>query len=175
VIHSSRFTLIALLSGCCLLQACGSVKKTLGIDRDPPDEFAVTPTMQPLDMPPDFFVLPQPDPGAPRPQDIKALEEKRNQVLGIKPQNQKASAGEQNILQMAGAESGQSKLRKEIDEESRIEEAKTGHSVLQSLGIKKKQLPGDVVNPYEEAAELQKKGIPQNPNVAPQVYDDKDS
>ncbi|MBX9621013.1 MAG: DUF3035 domain-containing protein [Alphaproteobacteria bacterium] len=168
MIHPSRFTLIALLSGCCLLQACGSVKKTLGIDRDPPDEFAVTPTMQPLDMPPDFFVLPQPDPGAPRPQDIKALEEKRNQVLGIKPQNHKASKGEQTILQQAGAESGEKELRKEIDEESRIEEAKKGHSVLQSLGIKKKQLPGEVVNPYEEAAELQKKGIPQNQNVAPQ-------
>jgi hypothetical protein len=168
VIHSSRFTLIALLSGCCLLQACGSVKKTLGIDRAPPDEFAVTPTMEPLDMPPDFFILPQPDPGAPRPQDIKALEEKRNQVLGIKPQNQMATEGEQNILQLAGAEPGQKELRKEIDAESRIEEAKGGHSVLQSLGIKKKQLPGEVVNPYEEAAELQKKGIPQNPNIAPQ-------
>lgn len=175
MIHHSRFALIALLSSCCLLQACGSVKKTLGIDRAPPDEFAVTPTMQPLDVPPEFFVvpqsdlvLPQPDPGAPRPQDIKALEEKRNQVLGIKPQNHKASKGEQNILQQAGAEPGQKELRKEIDEESRIEEAKGGHSVLQSLGIKKKQLPGEVVNPYEEAAELQKKGIPQNQNVAPQ-------
>lgn len=167
MIHSSRFTLIALLSGCCLLQACGSVKKNLGIDREPPDEFAVTPTMQPLDMPPDFFILPKPDPGAPRPQDMKALEEKRNQLLGVKPQNHKASEGEKNILQLAGAEPGQKELRKEIDEESRIEEAKKGPSVLQSLGIKKKQLPGEVVNPHEEAAELQKKGIPQNQNIAP--------
>lgn len=171
MIHPSRFTLIALLSGCCFLQACGSVKKTLGIDRAPPDEFAVTPTDLPLEMPPEILTLPElpkPDPGAPRPQDIKALEEKRNQVLGIKPQKQKSSEGEQNILQLAGAEPGQKELRKEIDEESRIEEAKKGHSVLQSLGIKKKQLPGEVVNPYEEAAELQKKGIPQNQNVASQ-------
>ncbi|MDI9637195.1 DUF3035 domain-containing protein [Kamptonema cortianum] len=171
MIHHSRFTLIALLSGCCLLQACGSVKKTLGIDRAPPDEFAVTPTDLPLEMPPEILALPElpkPDPGAPRPQDIKALEEKRNQVLGIKPQNHKASKGEQNILQQAGAEPGQKELRKEIDEESRIEEAKGSHSVLQSLGIKKKKLPGEVVNPYEEAAELQKKGIPQNQNVVPQ-------
>ncbi|MBX9786832.1 MAG: DUF3035 domain-containing protein [Alphaproteobacteria bacterium] len=165
MIHPSRLILITLLAGCCLLQACGSVKKSLGIDRDPPDEFAVTPTMEPLDMPPDFFVLPKPDPGAPRPQDIRALEEKRNQVLGIKQQNQMATEGEQNILQLAGAEPGQKELRKEIDAESRIEEAKKGHSVLQSLGIKKKQLPGEVVNPYEEAAKLQEKGIPQNPNI----------
>ena len=166
--QSSRFTLIALLSGCCLLQACGSVKKSLGIDRDPPDEFAVTPSMQPLDMPPDFFSLPTPDPGAPRPQDVKDLEEKRAQVFGMTPQKGEGSEGEQTILQLAGVENGKPEgkdIRRTIDEESHIEQAKSGTTVLQKLGIKKTQAPGEVINPYEEAAELEQKGIPQNSNV----------
>lgn len=165
--------LIALLSGCCLLQACGSVKKSLGIDRDPPDEFSVTPSIQPLDMPPDFFALPVPDPGAPRPQDVKALEEKRNQILGIKTQNQPASTGEQNLLQLAGAEPKNGEkpkedIRRAIDEESRIEQAKDGASVLQKLGIKKKQPSGEAIDPYQESIELQKKGVPQNTVSTPQ-------
>lgn len=169
--QSFRLPLIALLSGCCLLQACGSVKKTLGIDRDPPDEFAVTPSEQPLDMPPDFFTLPTPDPGAPRPQDVKALEEKRAQVLGVKPQKGSGSEGEQTILQMSGTEEVQKEskdVRRAIDEESRIEHAKSGTSVLETLGVKKKKPAGDVIDPYKEAAELEQQGISQNPNVVPQ-------
>ncbi|EKE10047.1 MAG: hypothetical protein ACD_16C00082G0010 [uncultured bacterium] len=166
--QSFRLPLVALLSGCCLLQACGSVKKTLGIDRDPPDEFAVTPSEQPLDMPPDFFTLPTPDPGAPRPQDVKALEEKRSQVLGVKPQKGSGSEGEKNILQMAGAEKSQKEdkdIRHAVDDESRIEQAKGNTTILQTLGIKKKQPAGEVINPYEETVKLEEEGISQSSNV----------
>ena len=69
---------ILLLSACTILQGCGSVKRTLGIERDAPDEFAVTPCDQPLDMPPNFFSdLPKPRPGAPRPQEVKGRKEQQ--------------------------------------------------------------------------------------------------
>ena len=50
------------------LAACGGVADTLGLGRNPPDEFAVV-DRPPLSLPPDFELRP-PRPGAPRPQEI---------------------------------------------------------------------------------------------------------
>ncbi len=41
----------------CLLNACGLTKKDLGLAKDTPDETKVE-TRKPLDLPPDFDVLP---------------------------------------------------------------------------------------------------------------------
>jgi len=161
VIQHSRLAIISLLSGCVLLQGCGSVKKTLGIDRDPPDEFAVTPSIQPLDMPPDFFILPPPEPGTPRPQDVRERNAKKEKLLGSSGEKGALSPGQKALLGMAGAEGGQDQIRHEVDTESHIESVK-GKPILEKLGIKKTKPKGDAINPYEEAVELQKKGIPQN-------------
>lgn len=160
MIQRSRLVVISLLSGCVLLQGCSSVKKTLGIERDPPDEFAVTPSILPLDMPPDFFTLPPPEPGAPRPQDMRERTAKNEKLLGSTPHKGTLSPAQKALLEMAGAKEGQDKIRSEVDTESRIESVK-GKPILEKLGIKKTK-PGDTINPYEEAVELQKKGIPQN-------------
>ncbi|MBS0271953.1 MAG: DUF3035 domain-containing protein [Proteobacteria bacterium] len=162
---NSRLMTIALLSGCIFMQGCSSVKKTLGIDRDPPDEFAVTPSNQPLDMPPDFFVLPKPAPGIPRPQDVKAATAKQEKILGKTSQNGNISSGQQALLEMAGAEQGQDDIRLKIDEESHIQHAK-GNSILQQLGIKKRNT-GEAIDPYEESLELQNKGISPSSSAAP--------
>ncbi len=50
------------------LAGCGSVERTFGLVRDTPDEFTVQ-TQTPLSMPPSYN-LPQPSPGAARPQDV---------------------------------------------------------------------------------------------------------
>lgn len=162
----SRFITIAFVSGCCLIQGCTSVKKTLGIDRPPPDEFSVTPSIQPLDMPPDFFALPPPVPGTPRPQDVKELDAKREKILGTSQQTGKISPGQKALLDLAGAEQGQDNIRRQVDEESHIEHAKGG-TLLHKLGIKKRKV-GEPLNPHEEVLELQKQGIPQNPAVVPE-------
>ncbi len=154
-----HLVLISLLSSCMLLQGCSNVKKTLGIERDAPDEFAVTPSNQPLDMPPDFFALPTPDPGCPRPQEVKEANAKKEKLLGS-PIATKGplSSGQKALLEKAGVQSGQEHIRKEIDTQSRIERAK-GKPVLEHLGIKKTKST-EVINPYDEAEELEKKGIP---------------
>ena len=164
VIQHFRLVVISLLSGCVFLHGCGSVKKTLGIDRDPPDEFEV-PSIQPLDMPPDFFALPAPKPGTPRPQDVSERTAKQEKLLGVSTHQGAVSPGQKALLEMAGAEEGQDEIREKIDTESRIESAK-GKPLLQKLGIKKAK-PKDVINPYEETLELQKKGVPQSrPSVS---------
>ncbi|HUX80135.1 MAG TPA: DUF3035 domain-containing protein [Alphaproteobacteria bacterium] len=149
----SRLVTIALLSGCFFLHGCGSVKKTLGIERDPPDEFSVAPSIQPLDMPPDFFSLPVPQPGAARPQDVKAMEAKKQKLIGSGTKEGIASSAEEALLEMAGAGEEQDDIRRQVDEESHIENAK-GKPWLEQLGIKKTTLPGDVINPTEEKARL---------------------
>jgi len=160
VIQRYHLVVISLLSGCVLLPGCGSVKKSLGIERDPPDEFAVSPSTQPLDMPPDFFVLPAPEPGTPRPQDVRENNTKKEKILGLRSNKGILTPGQKALLDMAGAEEGQDQVRRQIDEESHIEKAK-GKPLLEKLGIKKKSKT-DVINPYEETVDLQKKGIPQN-------------
>lgn len=156
-----HLVLISLLSSCVLLQGCQNVKKTLGIERDAPDEFAVTPSNQPLDMPPDFFALPSPDPGCPRPQEVREAHAKKEKLLGSPMATEGTlSPGQKALLEKAGAQPGQEHVRKEIDTQSRIERAK-GKPVLEHLGIKKTKST-EVINPYDEVEELQKKGIPQN-------------
>lgn len=156
----SHLITLSVLSAALFLQGCNSVKKSLGIDREPPDPFSVTPSLQPLDMPPDFYTLPTPNPGAPRPQDERAMGAEREKFLGAGQVKPTSSIGQKALLEMAGAEEGQDQLARELNNESRIESAK-GKPVLEQLGIKKAKNK-DVINPYEEAVDLQEKGIPQN-------------
>lgn len=155
----SRLLVVSFVSAAMVLQGCSSVKKSLGIDRDAPDEFCVNPSSQPLDMPPDFFTLPNPEPGKPRPQEVKDMEAKKEKFVGTNTKQQSLSPGQKTILEMAGAEPGKDNIRPEIDNASRIEKAK-GKPVLEQLGIKKTD-SYEVINPLDEAADLQKKGIPQ--------------
>lgn len=160
----SRLSIISLF--CIILQGCHSVKKTLGIERDAPDEFAVTPSNQPLEMPPDFF-LPIPDPGCPRPQEVREINAKKEKLLGSTSQEKGVlSPGQKALLEKAGVEPGQENIRRKMDEESHIERAK-GKPILEQLGIKKSKPKEEIVNPYDESLELQKKGIPQNRTPIP--------
>ncbi len=167
MIQNFRFLTIVLLSGCFFLEGCGSVKKTLGIERDPPDEFSVTPSVVPqLETPPDFFDLPKPIPGAPRPQDERAMNAKKEKLLGSGAREGMASAGQTALLEMTGSEEEQDGIRRKVDEESHIVQAK-GRPWLEKLGIKKEKPAGDALNPYEEAIELQKQGIAPNSSSVP--------
>ena len=157
---STRLITLGLVSSCVLLHGCQSVKRTLGMEREAPDEFAVTPGCQPLDMPPDFFVLPVPRPGALPPQEVKAMQAKREKLLGKGAPKGTSSPGQKALLQMAGTAEGQDTVRQEVDKESRIESL-GDNPLLKTLGISQ-QKKGDPVNPIEEAAELEKKGIPRS-------------
>lgn len=155
----SRLITVNLLLGCLLLQGCHSVKTSLGIDRDPPDEFAVLPNSQPLDMPPDFYKLPVPVPGCPRPQEIQAAEAKKEEIFGAKPTGH-SSKGQKEILKLGGAHTHHhKKIREDIDAEAEEEALKKRNHLLEMVGVK--QQTGDIVDPQEEAKNLETQGIPQ--------------
>lgn len=168
MIQRSHFISLTLVSLTLILQGCSSVKKTLGIERDPPNEYAVTPSVQPLEMPPDFFCLPEPKPGMERPQDKVARDNQEEKFLGSTRKKESLSSGQKALLNMSGAQPNQEQIRSKVDTEARMEGGKD-KPIIEKLGIKPSKPKGDAVNPYEEALELQKQGVPQNPSALQQL------
>jgi hypothetical protein len=110
------------------LSACGGVRDKLGLTRAKPDEFAVVPKA-PLAMPPDFTNLREPEPGAPRPQQVSpagearaALAQSRGQVP-VAMSGQQPSSGERALADAAGAEKADPKVRKAMMKELREQNA----------------------------------------------------
>jgi hypothetical protein len=110
------------------LSACGSVKDELGFGRPRPDEFAVVPKA-PLAMPPDFTNLREPDPGAPRPQQLSpsgeakaALAQSRGQTAPVMSGAQ-PTAGERALADAAGGSTADPKVRKEMADDLRDQRA----------------------------------------------------
>jgi hypothetical protein len=98
----------ALLLAPLVLAGCSNgMLQTLGLQRDPPDEFQVT-TQPPLAMPPDLnaaaAALPAPIPGAPRPQDVAVPQQAEDAMLGgaALEGGVPSTAGDQSFLQKAG-------------------------------------------------------------------------
>lgn len=88
------------------LSACSSsTKQALGLERTPPDEFAVV-SRAPLSVPPEFSLRP-PTPGAPRPQEGRASDQARRALTGAEMQTvyRRAglSPGEAALLARTGA------------------------------------------------------------------------
>ena len=91
--------LAIVLSGC-----SDNMKKTFGLEANPPAAFQVG-TQAPLSLPPELGVLPPPNPGQPRPQQVNAAQEGEDTLnaassLSSAPSSQ--SPGEQALLQQAG-------------------------------------------------------------------------
>ena len=81
---SPRVSLLAVIAAAVLLLAgCGDFKRAIGIDRTPPDEFAVE-SRAPLTIPPDFDLRP-PQPGAARPQEVTAAAKARQAIDSAGP------------------------------------------------------------------------------------------
>ena len=77
--HHAAFAFTILYStGALLLQGCTDLKRSIGLEKTSPDEFAVE-SRVPLTMPPDFELRP-PQPGASRPQE-KSSGQQARQVI----------------------------------------------------------------------------------------------
>ncbi len=158
-----RFVSFNLL--CCLallLTACEGIKRTLGLEKDPPDEFAVY-KRAPLDVPPGFGALPDHKQDLPQPEassdhqdtsaDVVGTEDQRPQetppivkaqksVFGqTLPQTpkfstKKFSPGEAALIHLVEKELAAIErpedIRKKLDEETRIK-TKTKKSFIQKL------------------------------------------
>lgn len=117
-----RFVLAACLA--LTLSACGEARRQIGLEKAPPDEFAVL-NRAPLSMPPDYSLRP-PQPGAARPQEGSTSEQARQAILGGRTQLKATqplvkgarTQGEMTVLKSAGADEITPDIRKIVNEES---------------------------------------------------------
>lgn len=164
-------TLIAALAAGLLLATggCTSVKETLGLTKQSPDEFKVV-SRAPLSMPPDYNLKP-PTPGAPRPQEGTPRDQAAASVFqysttgGLPPDaippigegeaDTAQSSGESALLQSAGASGVDPNIRQLVDTETSQDQADS-RTLADSLVFWRDPEPyGDVVNPTEEQKRLQ--------------------
>jgi hypothetical protein len=87
---------------------CAGIGKALGNGKNPPDEFAIA-TKAPLVVPPDYSLRP-PKPGESRPQELTPSQ-RAQQVLIGDATAAPPTAGEQQLLQKAGAMTADANIR----------------------------------------------------------------
>jgi hypothetical protein len=98
-------TLAFLAGAALLLSGCSALRG----EKKSPDEFAVT-KEAPLVMPPDFAMKP-PRPGAPRPTELSAQGQALEALFGAGAAAAPRSAGEQALLDKAGAAKASADIR----------------------------------------------------------------
>lgn len=108
---------IALLVSAVLALGACDVARTLGIDRESPDEFQVL-RHAPLTVPPDFRLRP-PDPGAVRPQELQPRASTQQALTGTAASGgAERSQGESVLLTKMGGARVDSSFRQRIDKET---------------------------------------------------------
>lgn len=100
------------------LGACQTARETLGLVKTPPDEFNVV-TRAPLAMPPDLAVLPTPQPGKQRPQELRPQEQAMVLLLGGVPVSTGPSGSEEVLLAEADVGAAMPGIRTAVDTEQR--------------------------------------------------------
>ncbi|MGQ9366961.1 DUF3035 domain-containing protein [Azospirillum sp. ST 5-10] len=156
------------------LAGCSDVRRTIGLDRTSPDEFAVV-SRAPLTMPPDMR-LPAPRPGAPRPTEPSptAMAEATVFGAGTVPRGGRSteSSGEVALLTRAGADRAEPDIRAKVDQET-TQLIVADRSWIDSLLFWQKQSePATLVDPAKEAQRLreaQAQGKPLNEGVVPTI------
>src|SRR3954468_12536081 len=99
-------TSILVMTAVVALAGCQTARRTLGLQRTVPDEFAVA-APAPLSVPPDYNLRP-PAPGEERPQQLTPAEQARASLIGRARlqayQTRGLSKGESQFLAHAGAD-----------------------------------------------------------------------
>ncbi len=145
---------LAVLALPVVLAGCdGGISRTLGLTRDPPDEFTVT-TRAPLSIPTEF-TLPPPTPGASRPQE---LSERQQAEAALAPQVALAapdaanSPGQQALLQATGP-AAPANIRSEVNAEIALDQPKK--TLADRLAFWRPDPPaGTAVDPKRESQRL---------------------
>jgi hypothetical protein len=138
------------------LSACSDVKRSLGYEKAPPDEFQVV-QRAPLSMPPDFSLRP-PQPGATRPQEGTTRDQALRVLSGQRVTTPISTAGrtqgDVTLLKRFGAESIQPDIRVLVNKESQsIAEAEKSFTDRLVFWRKPEQ-SGVVVDPVKESQRL---------------------
>ncbi len=139
------------------LTGCTDVRRSIGLDRTSPDEFTVV-SRAPLTMPPSLARLPEPRPGAARPQDSTSAAVAAASVFGGSSRATAAggvTAGESALLAQAGAKSGiEPGIRNKVDQET-TQLVVADKSWIDSLLFwQTQEQPYEVVDPKKENQRL---------------------
>ena len=141
------------------MSGCSDLKRTLGYEKVPPDEFQVV-SRAPLSMPPDFTLRP-PSPGAVRPQEGTTSDQARAVLLGERHAVPLATigrdAGDLALLKQAGADQSLPGIRQLVDKET-LALAEASHSFTDKLVFWRKSPPpgtGELLDATKEAHRLQ--------------------
>ncbi|MDY0029875.1 MAG: DUF3035 domain-containing protein [Pseudobdellovibrionaceae bacterium] len=157
------------------LTACETVKDELGLSRHTPDEFMVM-KRAPLEVPQDLSHLPQPQPGVQRPQEMPALAQAKQAVIGQESVTiaDQASGAEQHLLMKAGAQNSSENIRALVNKEA-AEQTDTKTPVMKKLlNIGKDQPAATIVDPVKEAERIQnnrQSGTPITAGETPTIND----
>lgn len=142
---------VALLTG---LSACGGLRRSLGVGKSVPDEFAVV-TKAPLVVPPEYSLLP-PRPGEPRPQELSSSAMARQALFGTTLSTEQSS-GEQALAAQAGGLSADPSIRAVIERETAgvvYHERSFADRILFWRGSDDVGLQADPLDPEAEAERL---------------------
>ncbi|WP_211112207.1 DUF3035 domain-containing protein [Azospirillum soli] len=139
------------------LTGCGDVRKTIGLDRQSPDEFTVV-SRAPLTLPPSLSSLPPPRPGAARPQDATPTAVAAATVFGGSSRGVAAvgkTQGESSLIAQASAKSGiEPDVRSKVDQETTQLVVADKRWIDTLLFWQKQEQPFEVVDPKKEAQRL---------------------
>jgi len=167
------------------LSGCSDTRKALGIDKAPPDEFAVV-SGAPLTMPPDFSLRPPRSPSD-KPPSETAAQAGRQTVFRMSDAKTPAvvastqvgtngvalSAGEQALIAKAGAAGADPSIRQQVDKDTaQLNEDNSGGFVDSLLFWREPPPPGEAVDASREAQRLRENaalGKPASVGDAPQI------
>ncbi|WP_029011003.1 DUF3035 domain-containing protein [Azospirillum halopraeferens] len=161
------------------LAGCSDVRRSIGLDRTSPDEFAVV-SRAPLTLPPDMR-LPAPRPGAARPNEPSPTAVAEATVFGTGGVRQggrsagsdgPGSTGESALLSRAGADRVDPRIRATVDQETTQLIIADRSWVDSLLFWQTQEAPYSVVDPTKEAQRLrsaQATGQPLNEGAVPTI------
>jgi Protein of unknown function (DUF3035) len=110
--------LVSLTIMAAALPACSQVQQSLGLGKNPPDEFKIV-SRAPLTIPPEFD-LPPPQPGKPRPQELQPQQDAEAAMFGAPLATvgkDEFTPGEEAIMMTASVEDALPDIRDTVDEE----------------------------------------------------------
>ena len=155
------------------LAGCSDVRRSIGLERTTPDEFAVV-ARSPLTMPPSFRNLPEPQPGAPRPQEPSPSEIAKASVFGKGKSGMLAAntakSGDRSLVSRVGPVDPD--IRKKVDEETKSIIAADKRWIDSVLFWQKQDEPYTIVDAKKEQDRLrqaQAEGKPVNEGVVPTI------
>lgn len=147
-------TVSCLVAATALLAACDNPRRSLGLEKNAPDEFTVA-ARAPLSIPPDYTLRP-PQPGAPRPQEPDVSELALRSLTGNQAVTRRStlSPGEQALLSQTGARAVPDDIRSTIDRETSVLATESKTFTDRLVFWRDSEAPGTLVDPDAESKRL---------------------